>query len=60
MNLTESYPLIYDGNGEHRILGLAKSDLLGKAISATDNKRLANYFLEIMGFDKENAALAKA
>ena len=60
MNLVENYQLIYDGFGEHQILGLAKTDFLSKAISGTDNKRLANYFLEMLDFDKQGAALAKA
>lgn len=53
MNCVECYKLIYDGAGEHEILGLEKSrmraDLAGRATS----KRLAEYFLSMIRFDSD-------
>ena len=59
MILSETYQLIYDGAGRHYIAGLTKSKIFGNYVNATNNRRMAEYFLEKVKFDAAIADKAK-
>lgn len=51
--LTNSYNLVYTGlDRPQHILQAVKTDIISKAISATDSVRLAEYFLKVLKFDE--------
>lgn len=53
MNIVENYKLVYDGNGKHEVLGLAKAGIYASAARRADSKALAEYFLDAIRFDSD-------